>query len=81
MVCPVCGSPMEQGRIEIVTLGSAPEDTTTIINWYPETEFHKTGVGRSFRKNGRTISDACVRQTEAWCCCACKKVCVMMNLK
>lgn len=78
MVCPICGGEMEQGRIELAALGS---DATTIINWYPESEFQKKGVGSIFKKNGKTVRDACTRQTEAWHCLRCKKVCALMDVK
>lgn len=79
MVCPICGGELEQGRIEIAALGSS--DTSTIINWYPESEFQKKGVGSIFKKNGKTVCDKCSRQTEAWHCPRCKKVCALLALK
>lgn len=78
MVCPICGGELEQGRIELTALGS---DATTIINWYPESEFQKKGVGSIFKKNGKTVRDVCTRQTEAWHCPSCKKVCALMDVK
>ncbi|MCD7820966.1 MAG: PF20097 family protein [Clostridiales bacterium] len=78
MICPICGGQMEQGRIEVMLFGS---DASSIINWYPEAEFQKTGVGRIFKKNGKTVRDACTRQTEAWYCARCQKVCAIMDVK
>ncbi|MCD8189387.1 MAG: PF20097 family protein [Clostridiales bacterium] len=78
MICPICGGQMEQGRIEVMILGG---DASALINWYPESEFQKKGVGSSFKKNGRTVRDACTRQAEAWYCAQCHKVCAMMDVK
>ena len=77
MVCPICGGALEQGRIEIY----APGSENALINWYPESEFQKKGVGSIFKKNGKTVRDTCTRQTEAWFCPQCKKVCALLEVK
>jgi hypothetical protein len=52
-----------------------------LINWYPEAEFQKKGIASIFKKNGKTISDTCTQQAEAWHCPQCKKVCAMLTMK
>lgn len=77
MVCPICGGELEQGRIETIF----SNDASVIINWYPESEFQKKGVGSIFKKNGKTVRDSCTRQAEAWHCPVCRKVCALMDVK
>jgi hypothetical protein len=71
---------MEPGRIEVMVLGSS-SPSVPLINWYPEAEFQKKGIASIFKKNGKTISDTCTQQAEAWHCPQCKKVCAMLTLK
>lgn len=73
MICPVCGTEMEEGRVSLALMGAGP-DAFPLLNWYPESEYRQTGINRIFKRNGKTIRDTTVRETRAWYCPKCSKV-------
>lgn len=73
MICPVCGAEMEVGRVSLTLMGAGRE-AFPLLNWYPESEYHQTGIKSVFKRNGKTIRDTTVRETRAWYCAGCSKV-------
>lgn len=81
MICPDCGQEMTQGRTCLAIMGAGSSDVFPLMNWYPEDEFHQTGIKSVFKRNGKTLRDTSVREAKAWYCAKCSRVLASFEAK
>ncbi len=81
MLCPDCRQEMTDGRVRLTLMGAGSSEIFPLMNWYPESEFHQSGLKSVFKRNGKTIRDASVRETRAWYCPRCSRVLASFEAK
>lgn len=81
MKCPDCGREMAEGRTCLTLMGAGSKEILPLMNWYPESEFHQTGIKSVFKRNGKTLIADSVMEAKAWYCAECSRVLASFEAK